>query len=94
MHFTDTKSSPWILLLLKHKNNLAPTEKQINQINTLWWNKEKGSLTVRAKENLKLNHGVPSQRQALGTNDRLKFYVRAVNESEAWPIIVQLKRKP
>ena len=39
------------------------------------------SQIVRAKENLKLSHG--------GLH-----YVRAVIESEAWPTVMQLKRKP
>ena len=41
------------------------------------------SQIVRAKENLKLSYGGPSQRQASSTNYALKLYVRAVNKSEA-----------
>ena len=40
-------------------------EKHFNQINTLWWNKEKGSRLTdsqRAKENLNLSHVGPSYR--------------------------------
>ena len=47
------------------------TEKQSNQINTLWWNKERvehDSQIARAKEHLKLSEDVTSQRQAPGTN--------------------------
>ena len=49
---------------------------------------------VRAKENLKLNHGGPSQRQEPGTNQRIKLYVMAVIEAEVWPTVVQLNNKP
>ena len=35
------------------------------------------SQTVRAKENLNLNYGRPSQRQASGTNQRIKALSRA-----------------
>ena len=41
------------------------------------------SQIVRAKENLKLNHGGPSYRQALGTNPPIKVLRKAVIESEA-----------
>ena len=70
-----------MLLLLKHKICLAHmdaslqciiTEKQSNQINTLWWYKEKDSQIVRAKENLKLSYGGHSQKQAWSTNQRFK----------------------
>ena len=40
-------------------------EKHFNQINTLWWNKEKGSRLTdsqRAKENLNLSHVGPCYR--------------------------------
>ena len=53
------------------------------------------SQVVRAKENLKLSHGgssVTDKYQA--PTHQLKLYVRTVIESEAWPIFVQLKRKP
>ena len=43
------------------------TEKQSNQINTQWWNKNDLQI-VRAKENHKLSYDGPSQRQALDTN--------------------------
>ena len=46
------------------------TEKQSNQINTL--TKAHDSQTVKAKENLKLRYSGPSQRQASGTNQRIK----------------------
>ena len=49
---------------------------------------------VRAKENLKLSHGGPSQGQALAPTNGFKLYVRAVIESEAWPTVMQIKRKP
>ena len=47
------------------------------------------SQTVRANENLKLSHG----KHQAPTNG-LKFNVSAVIESEVWPTVVQLKRKP
>ena len=52
------------------------------------------SQIVRAKENFKLSHGGPSQRQASGFNQRIKALRQAVVESETWPTVVQLKRKP
>ena len=45
------------------------------------------SQIVKAKENLKLSHGGPSQRQASVTNQR----VRAVIASEASPTVVQIE---
>ena len=64
-------------------------EKQSDQIHTLWLNKEKGPwltdsqtmMGIAKDKHLALTHG-------------LKFYVRAVIESEAWPTVVQLKRNP
>ena len=50
------------------------------------------SQIVRAKENLKLSHPATDTYQA--PTHRLKLYVRAIIESEAWPTVVQLKRKP
>ena len=41
------------------------------------------SQIIGAKENLKLSYSGPSQRHTLGTNQRIKAYVRAVIESEA-----------
>ena len=46
------------------------TEKQSNQIITLKMAHD--SQTVRAKENLKLRYGGPSQRQASDTNQRIQ----------------------
>ena len=80
MHFTGTKSSPYILLLLKHKNCLARilflqrilTEKiKLNHYDETT-KRTHDSQIVRAKENLKLSHGGPSQRKASGINPRLK----------------------
>ena len=51
------------------------TEKHSNQINTLWYETKKmthDSHIVRAKENLKLSYGGPSQRQASGINQQIK----------------------
>ena len=50
-------------------------EKQTNQINTLHYATKKiahDSQVVRAKENLKWSHGVPSYRQASGTNPSIE----------------------
>ena len=55
-------------------------EKQLNQINTHWRNKEIKRAhasqvvraKVRAKGNLKLSYGVPSQGQTSDTNQRIK----------------------
>ena len=52
------------------------------------------SQIVRAIENLKLSYGGLSQWQASGKTNRLKLYVRAVIKYEAWPAVVQLKRRP
>ena len=41
------------------------------------------SQVVRAKENLKLSYDGPSQRQASGTNQRIKALRQGVIESEA-----------
>ena len=50
------------------------TDKQFNQINiVLCTNKENDSQIVRAKENLKLSHGGPNQRQTSGTNQWIKI---------------------
>ena len=71
MHFTGTKSSPYILLLLlKYKKcsthieafqlmQCIIMEKHSNHINKPWWNKEKGSWLTdsQSKKNLKLRHG-------------------------------------
>ena len=48
------------------------------------------SQIVRAKENLKLSHGGSSQRQASDTNQQIKV----LRQGEAYPTVVQLKRKP
>ena len=45
---------------------------------------------VRAKENLKLS----AKDKLQAPNNGLKLNVRAVVESEAWPAVVQIKRKP
>ena len=53
-------------------------EKHFNQINTLWWNKEKGSRLTdsqRAKENLNLSHVGPSYRLAFCTNPPIKAWL-------------------
>ena len=52
------------------------------------------SQIVRAKENLKLSHGGPSYSQASGTNPPIKALRQSRLKSEAWPTVVQLKRKP
>ena len=52
------------------------------------------SQIVGAKENLKLSHMDPATDKHQAPTHRLKLYVRAVIESEAWPTVVQLKRKP
>ena len=66
------------------------TEKQSNQI------KRYDDTKKRAHELqiVRLINGEPSQRQASGTNQRIKANVRAVIKSEALPTVVQLKRKP
>ena len=46
------------------------------------------------KKSLTLSDGGPSQRQAPGINKGRKLYMRVVIVSEAWPTVVQLKRKP
>ena len=51
------------------------TEKQSNQVNTNYDDTKKrahDSQIVRAKENLKLSYGGPSQRQTSGSNKRIK----------------------
>ena len=53
-----------------------------------------GSQIVRAKENLKLATVGPATDKHQSPTHRLKLYVRAVIESEAWTTVVQLKRKP
>ena len=77
MHFTGTKSSPWILLLLKYKKCSACMEaielmQCIIMENTLIHDETKerdhDSQIVRAKENLKLSHGGSSYRLASGTH--------------------------
>ena len=52
------------------------------------------SQIARAKVNLKLSHGGPSQRQAPDTNQPIKGLRSAVIVSDAWPNVEQLKRKP
>ena len=55
-------------------------------------NREKGSrLADRAEENLTVG---PATAKRQAPTHRLKLYVRAVIESEAWPTVVQSKRKP
>ena len=47
------------------------------------WKSHALAQIVKAKENLKLSHSGPSQRQASAPTNRLKLYVRAFTESEA-----------
>ena len=51
------------------------------------------SQIVRAKEKSWATVGPATYKHPAPTH-RLKLYVRAVIESEAWPTVVQLKRKP
>ena len=51
-------------------------------------------LIVRAKEHLKLATVGPATDKHQAPTHKLKLYIRAVIESEAWPTVVQLKRKP
>ena len=64
------------------------TEKQSNQINTIWSDDETkkmthDSLIVRTKENLKLSHGGPRQNEYQAPTNGLKLHVKVVIESEA-----------
>ena len=54
------------------------------------------SQIVRAKENLKLSWAMvgPATAKHQAPTHWLKLNVRAIIESEAWPNIMQLKRKP
>ena len=61
-------------------------EKIYKHINALWWNREKGSRLIDSLGPATAKHQAPTH--------RLKLYVRAVFESEAWPNIVYLKVKP
>ena len=61
-------------------------EKHSSQMNTPWWNKEKGSWLTATVGPATDKHQAPTH--------QLKLYVKAVEEYEAWPTIVQLKRKP
>ena len=57
----------------------------------------KGLMTHRQSELKKTSSWAtvgPATDKHQAPTHRLKFYVRAVIESEAWPTIVQLKRKP
>ena len=68
-------------------------EKQSNQINTLM-KRAHDSQIVRAKEASSWDTVGPATDKNQTPTHRLKLYVRAVIESEAWPTVVQLKRKP
>ena len=57
------------------------TEKHSNQINALWWLRL--TMRDRVKENRKLSHGGPSQREASDTDLRIKALCKDVIESEA-----------
>ena len=46
------------------------------------------------KENLKLSHSEPSQRQALRNNQSIKALCQAVNKSEASPSDLKFKENP
>ena len=66
-------------------------EKHYNQINTPWWNKEKGSWLTDHKSELKKTSswatvGPATDKHQTPTH-RLKLYVRAVIESEAWRLM-------
>ena len=52
------------------------------------------SQNVRANKNAQSSHGVPGRRQSSATDPPMNVYVSVVNESEAGPTIVQLKRTP
>ena len=52
------------------------------------------SQIVRAKENSSWATVGPATDKHQAPTHRLKLYVRAVLESEAWPTVMQLKRKP
>ena len=58
------------------------------QIKTLWWNNLRLS-----QKSLMLSDGGPSQSQAPDINQEYKLYMRVAIVSEAWPTVVQLKRK-
>ena len=68
------------------------TEKQFNKLTHYDEAKKMahGPHIVRAKETLNLS--AKDKHQA--PNNGLKLYVTAVVESEAWPTVVQIKRKP
>ena len=68
-------------------------EKQYNQINTLWWNREKGSRLSDSQTSSWATVGPATAKHQAPTH-QLKLYVKTVIESEAWPTVVQLKRKP
>ena len=46
------------------------------------------SQIVRAKENLKFSHGGPDTDKHQALTHWLKFYARAIIDSEAWPTIM------
>ena len=54
----------------------------------------KDSQIVRVSENLKMSTVVAATDKHWAPTRRLKLYIRAVIESEAWPTAVQWKRKP
>ena len=71
-------------------------EKHSNQIDTPWWNKEKGSWLTDSQSLRKTSSLAtvgPATDKHQASTHRLKLYVRAVIESEAWTTVVQLKRK-
>ena len=79
MHFTGAKSLPQILLLLKHKHLRLPNQcnalSQRNNLIKLTHYHDETKKRAHDSENLKLSYGVPSQRQASGTNG-LKLKVK------------------
>ena len=59
-----TTSSIFLAKMIEKLERTQINEYQSNQINTLWWYKKMAHdiQIVRAKENLKLSYGGPSQR--------------------------------
>ena len=69
-------------------------KKHFNQINTLWCNKEEGSRLTDSQKTSSWAMVGPATDKHQAPSHRLKLYVRPIIESEAWPTVVQLKRKP
>ena len=63
-------------------------EKHSNQINTPWWNNEKG-LWLTDKTSRWATVGPAADKHQEPT-----YQIKSVIESEAWPTVVQLKRTP